>query len=190
MKAIITILAILLSLDNLRGQTMELPYRQIPDYAEKYTAGTVAARMVDGVGFRYYWATDGLRPEDLAYRPSPEARTALETLEHIYGLSINVVNATTVTVNTPQNLKLSYEELRKATLLNLEKVSKILRESSDEDLTRFTMLNRTSTLPFWNMINGPIADCLWHVGQVVSFRRSSGNPFNGKASVLIGKLRE
>jgi hypothetical protein len=114
----------------------------------------------------------------------------LETLEHIYGLSINVVNATTVTVNTPQNLKLSYEELRKATLLNLEKVSKILRESSDEDLTRFTMLNRTSTLPFWNMINGPIADCLWHVGQVVSFRRSSGNPFNGKASVLIGKLRE
>lgn len=40
------------------------------------------------------------------------------------------------------------------------------------------------------MLNGPIADALWHVGQVVSFRRSSGNPFNSKVSVFSGKVRE
>ena len=48
---------------------------------------------------------------------------------------------------------------------------------------------RKTEFPFWNLLNGPIADALWHVGQVVTFRRSSGNPFNAKASVLTGKLR-
>ena len=42
----------------------------------------------------------------------------------------------------------------------------------------------------WNQINGPIADALWHCGQVVSFRRASGNPYNSKASLFTGKLRE
>jgi hypothetical protein len=47
-----------------------------------------------------------------------------------------------------------------------------------------------SEFPFWNLINGPISDCLWHVGQVVSFRRASGNPLSDKISVLTGKARE
>jgi hypothetical protein len=40
--------------------------------------------------------------------------------------------------------------------------------------------------PFWNLINGPIADAIWHVGQVVSFRRSSGNPLPQGVNVLTG----
>jgi hypothetical protein len=42
--------------------------------------------------------------------------------------------------------------------------------------------------PFWNQLNGPIADCIWHTGQIVSFRRSSGNPFTEKANVFMGTL--
>ena len=42
--------------------------------------------MVDGLGFRYFWATEGLTEKDLAYRPSEGARTTMETLEHISGL--------------------------------------------------------------------------------------------------------
>jgi hypothetical protein len=190
MKTAFLFFLITLSPGISRCQTTELPYRQIPDYPEQYSASTVAARMVDGVGFRYYWATDNLRPEDLNYRPSPGARSTQETLEHLYGLSLTVVNATTQTTNTPQDLKLSYENLRKATLFNLKKASDILRNSSADDLSRFSMSSHTSSLPFWNMINGPIADCLWHIGQVVTFRRSSGNPFNSKANVLTGKLME
>ncbi|MCA0235259.1 MAG: hypothetical protein LCH81_02635 [Bacteroidetes bacterium] len=49
---------------------------------------------------------------------------------------------------------------------------------------------KRSEFPFWNMLNGPIADALWHIGQVVTFRRSSGNPFNSKASVFNGYVRE
>ena len=48
----------------------------------------------------------------------------------------------------------------------------------------------TSEFPFWNLINGPIADAIWHTGQVVTLRRASGNPFNSQVSVLQGKLRE
>ena len=47
-----------------------------------------------------------------------------------------------------------------------------------------------SEFPFWNQLNGPIADALWHVGQVVTFRRSSGNPMNPKVSVLQGNVRQ
>ena len=75
------------------NQTGNLPYYQLPDYPETYTASTVAARMVDGLGFRYYWATEGLRPEDLAFRPGIEARTSEETIDHILGLSEVIVNS-------------------------------------------------------------------------------------------------
>jgi hypothetical protein len=40
------------------------------------------------------------------------------------------------------------------------------------------------------MINGPIADALWHAGQVVTLRRVSGNPINPKVSVFNGRLRD
>lgn len=61
-----------------------------------------------------------------------------------------------------------------------------MRESTD--LSEFNIVfkrgERSSEFPFWNQINGPISDALWHCGQVVSFRRASGNPFNSKVSVL------
>ncbi|MBL4904447.1 MAG: hypothetical protein JKZ00_00090, partial [Flavobacteriaceae bacterium] len=55
-------------------------YYEIPPAPKEYTAGTVASRMVDGLGFRYYWATEGLTEKDLAFRPNSEARTTLETI--------------------------------------------------------------------------------------------------------------
>ena len=63
----------------------KLPYYELPEYSETYTAGTVAARMIDGLGFRYYWATEGLRDEDLDFKPSEDARTTKETIDHIVG---------------------------------------------------------------------------------------------------------
>jgi len=60
----------------------ELPYTTIPAYPENYTATGIAARTVDGLGFRYRWATEDLREEDLNYRPDSTARTSLETMDH------------------------------------------------------------------------------------------------------------
>lgn len=173
-----------------------LPYYQIPEYPAEYTAGTVAARLIDGLGFRYYWATEGLRDEDLVYKPNDSARTTLETIDHIYRLSKVILNATTKKINvfTAEQRKLSYAENRKETLENIKKASEILKRSSADDLKNFKIIfkgrNGTSEFPFWNNLNGPIADAIWHTGQIVLLRRSSGNPFNSKVSVLQGKLRE
>src|SRR4030095_3596210 len=43
-------------------------YYTIPDTPKSFTANNVAARMVDGLGFRYFWATEGLTDKDLAYK--------------------------------------------------------------------------------------------------------------------------
>jgi len=177
----------------------ELPYRQIPEYPSSYTGANVAARLVDGLGFRYYWATEGLRDEDLKFEPlnaGGEARTSLETINHIYDLTVILVNAINKVPNIQGSPKpaLTFTELRKKTLENLKYSSDKLKASSDKDLESYKIIFKNgdtiTEYPFWNEINGPVADAVWHVGQVVTFRRSSGNPFNSKVSVLQGKLRE
>ena len=176
------------------NESNDLPYYEIPEYPDKYTAGTVAARLVDGLGFRYYWATEGLRDEDLGFKPNEEARTILETIDHILGLSKVIVNATVKVVNEQDEGKeLTFPELRKQTLMNIKKAADILRTCSDKDFYDFKIIfagtQGNSEFPFWNNLNGPIADAIWHCGQIVSLRRSSGNPFNSKVSVFNGRLR-
>ena len=188
---------IIFSLTNLIAQDMktdELPYSQVPEYPDSYTAGSVAARMIDGLGFRYYWATEGLRAEDLEYKPSEKGRTCGETIDHLYGLSNVIVNATTKTANdrSAARLELNYEEKRKKTLENFKKASEILLKSTDLSVYKIVFKSEkgSTEYPFWNNINGPIADAIWHTGQVVLLRRASGNPFNSKVSFFNGKLRE
>ena len=171
----------------------QFPYYEIPEYPETYTAGTVAARMVDGLGFRYFWATEGLRNEDLGFKPSEDARTAEETIDHIYGLSRVIVNSTlkksNIKIDEPE---MTFAEKRKKTLENIKTAADILRLSNDLSELKivFERDGNVSEFPFWNQLNGPIEDAVWHCGQVVSFRRSSGNPYNSKASVFSGKVRE
>jgi hypothetical protein len=171
----------------------KLPYAEIPANAEKYTAGNVASRLIDGLGFRFYWATAGLRDEDLTYKPNKEMRSTIETIEHIYEMSVMIRNAATENINTSdQSPKLPFNEMRKKTLENFKVASDILKKSSDDDLTRYTFKfkqdEKLIEYPFWNYINGPISDCLWHTGQIVSFRRLSGNPFSDKVDLFMGTI--
>ncbi|TVZ60317.1 hypothetical protein NA63_2870 [Flavobacteriaceae bacterium MAR_2010_105] len=175
------------------AQDHQLPYYEIPEASEHYTAGTVAARTIDGLGFRYYWATEGLRDEDLNYRPNDEARATIETIDHIYGLSKIIVNSALQKPNIrgEEEPELAFADKRKQTLVNFKTAADILRQA--EDLKQYKIVfqsdNGTSEFPFWNNLNGPIGDALWHCGQVVLLRRSSGNPFNSKVSVFSGKVR-
>ncbi|WP_052143624.1 hypothetical protein [Wocania ichthyoenteri] len=184
MKKIILILLIVFTSTIMAQSEEELPYYEIPEHPETYTAGTVTARMVDGLGFRYYWATEGLRPEDLNYKPSESGRTSAETIDHIFGLSNFILNSISSEERKKDANELSFNEKRKQTLLNIKKVSNILRAS--DDISKYD----NDRFPFWNIINGPIADALWHCGQVVMLRRASGNPFNSKVSVFRGKLMD
>ena len=178
------------------NHTNELPYEEIPAAPESYIAGNILTRLIDGLGYRYYWATEGLTESDLLYAPSKEARTSRQTLEHLYGLSETIVNATTNTANIrPQDWStLTFEQLRRQTLLHLQEASKNCAGRSEEEIANFKVKfdskGRQSEFPYWNMINGPIADALYHVGQIVSFRRSSGNPIHPGVSVFTGKTRQ
>ncbi|AUS07094.1 hypothetical protein C1A40_17360 [Tamlana carrageenivorans] len=167
--------------DNMTPE--KLPFYEIPEAPETYTAGTVAARMIDGLGFRYFWATEGLTEKDLNHKCSESGRTSAETIEHIYGLSKFIRNAVLSHDKDLNQEVLSFEEQRKQTLLNLKLVSDMLR-NTDKPL----VLEDTE-VSFWNIINGPIADATWHCGQIVMLRRASGNPFNSKVSVFAGKLK-
>ena len=172
------------------AMAQELPFSTIPDYLDEYTEHTTVIRMIEGLGYRYYWATEGLRPEDLAYQPSADARSTRQTLEHIYSLSVMIINGTTSTPNTRQEVAdLSFEELRAGTLNNFQTAVDNL--FTDEPLTDRQMVWLTETgaytLSFWHLINGPISDAIYHTGQVVSFRRSSGNPMSPDVDVLRGQ---
>jgi uncharacterized damage-inducible protein DinB len=172
----------------------DLPYYQIPDYPDSYTAGTVVARMIDGLGFRYYWATEGLRPEDLAYKPSESSRTIDETLDHLYSLSRVVYNSAIKEINDrTEGVEevLSYEEKRKRTLLNFKKASEIFIDAKDLNEHPVIFKTKTGTYknPFWNQINGPIEDAVWHCGQIVVLRRAAGNPIDSKVSLFTGVRR-
>jgi hypothetical protein len=95
-------------------------------------------------------------------------------------------------VNEPLDTKgMSFDEKRALTLNMLKQAADIFR--STDDLSQFKIVfkgeNGNTEYPFWNQINGPITDALWHCGQVITHRRSSGNPYNSKASVFTGKVR-
>jgi len=191
---LIVITCCLFSVNVQNKMEEKLPYHEIPEHEVEYTAGTVVARMIDGLGFRFYWATEGLRVEDLAFKPSEAARTTDETVDHIYGLTKVIYNSAIKEPNgkTAKDEDLTFEEKRKRTLVMLEKAANIFRTATDlkEHTIVFQRGENTSEFPFWNQINGPIEDAVWHCGQVISFRRSSGNPYNSKASLFTGKLRD
>ena len=73
----------LIFLISFTTMAQELPFSSIQPPAELYSAGTSISRMIQGLGFRYYWATDGLRDEDLSYRPTSEAKNTMETIQPV-----------------------------------------------------------------------------------------------------------
>ncbi|MEQ8924910.1 MAG: hypothetical protein RLO81_03800, partial [Fulvivirga sp.] len=80
--------------------------------------------------------------------------------------------------------------MRKITLENLEVAVNQLKNADDLSDMNIIYQGKEKRIeyPFWHHLNGPIADCLWHVGQIVSFRRTSGNPLTSGVSFFQGKV--
>jgi len=193
MKKILFILATVMALPVLSQQaaTDSLPYAAIPEYPGEYSAQNVTARLTDGLGFRYYWATAGIREEDLTYRPGTSGRSYRETMEHIYNLSLVILNVARQEDNDPAtmpDIPANADDLRQVTLKNIETSSKLLAASNNlaDHPIRFVSASGEAEFPFWNLINGPIADAIWHCGQLVVLRRASGNPVDPEVSFLQG----
>lgn len=172
------------------------PLNEIPAAPENAVAGNVIARMVQGLGYRYYWASKDLRIEDLSYRPSKEGASTFETLEHIYGLAEVIRNTATSspTIRPLKSPPKDYIVLREKTLEYLEQANALYLNKTAAEVDQmqviFQRANKLYDYPVWNLLNGPLADAIYHTGQLVSFRRTSGNPLQQGVNVFIGKTKE
>lgn len=185
-----------LSTITLQAQDMQLPYKEIPSSPEDYSPGNLVSRMIDGLGYRFYWATEGLTEKDLAYKPSEKGRSLLQTVEHIHTMSNNIALAPdakpfVIGTETPTY---SFEELRKRILENLLAASEKVRGATAEEIETYKVIfqrgDQKSEFPYWNMLNGQLSDCLYHTGQIVLMRRASGNPQNANVNPFLGKTKE
>ena len=182
----------LIFLISFTSMAQELPFSSIQPSAESYSAGTSISRMIQGLGFRYYWATDGLREQDLSYRSTSEAKNTMETIQHIYGLSKTILNTAKNTPSLRPSLKppLTLEELRGKTLNHLKEAATLFENINEAQLDYLNIIfergGKQTKFPVWNLINGPISDAIYHTGQVVSFRRTSGNPISKGVNVFLG----
>ncbi len=154
-------------------------YHQIPDYPDHVSATSVIVRILDGLGFRFYWATDGLRPEDYTFRPAADVMSIGELTTHVWDLAAWI---------SAQCLGKVYEKPKDGEAARDEALRVIhdLRETfmkmSDDELAKLTIRG----VPFWHMLNGPLSDALTHTGQINSFRRINSNPCAG-ANVFSGR---
>ncbi len=168
----------------------------IPDYPSEASSINVLLRMIEGLGYRYHWASADLNDVDLSYRPSDDGKSTLETLDHIHDLSLTIIRALKSEPNIRPVEKpiMGYTEMRSSTLKNLMDSSLWIRSHSSSTIEDVSVIfqrgERISSFPFWNLINGQLSDALYHVGQIVAFRRASGNPINSKVNVFLGKNRE
>ena len=188
---------ILLGLYHLTIMSQNSEYfKDISEYPTEINNGNIISRMINGLGYRYYWATEKLKENDLRYRPSKDAYSTKETMVHIFTLSKTVYNTTLSKINErpDKDIPGDYESIRNGTLEFLEKASKNFSNLNSEELNQMKIkFNRGGTIksfPIWNLLNGPIADAIYHTGQIVSFRRTTGNPIDSSVNVFMGSSRQ
>lgn len=156
---------------------MSIPFNTIPDIPNSITSTHVIARMVDGLGFRYHWATDGLTNVEFDFKPCESSKNIGELMEHIFQLACMTCQAFGVEYSKTRSSE-SFDTIRTETLELYRSLSFKLKTMNEEDLEhcQFSFKGSDVDYPFWFMIHGPIADALTHVGQITSWRRISGNP--------------
>ena len=54
----------------MKGQNNNLPFFEISSEKNQYTSANIIYRLIEGVGYRYYWASKDLKKKDLDYKPS------------------------------------------------------------------------------------------------------------------------
>lgn len=154
-------------------------YHRIPNYPNNLSSTSVLTRLLDGLGFRFYWATEGLRPNDYAFRPAEDTMSIGELVIHIWEL-MNWVSSSALKkpYRKPENGAAAREEA----LIIIHDLREKMLAMSDDDLKKLLILRK----PFWHLINGPFSDALTHTGQINSFRRLAGNPV-ARANVFKGE---
>lgn len=164
-------------------------FKTIPSSPENVSGVSILKRLIDGLGFRYYWATESLTDSSLSFRPCESSMDMMGLMNHIHQLAFTVTKSMSGQINERAAYMDDSEKLRKITLDLFQSLSENLKEMSDEEISEITIRRQGKDVEFsfWYLINGPIADALTHVGQITSWRRINNdpvpkhNPFLGQA---------
>ena len=165
-------------------RNQELPFEDISKTPIELTATNTLLRLVEGLAFRYRWATENLSEENIKFRPHPTSMSIEELNSHIFDLVDSTFRVFGGEKQNKESLN-SFPQIRMKSLLVLENLSEKLKKMSDEDLSEIEKIT-SRKLPFWYWINGPLADALTHVGQITSWRRIADNPQLKGVNVFIG----
>ncbi len=154
-------------------------FSSIEEVPEEISTVNVICRMLDGLGFRFYWVTEGMTKEQYYFKPDYEYHGISELVSHIWDL-VNWMHTGLFDeeVERPESII----DQRNHILEIIEKLRDRFQNMSPEDLDNVSL----NGLPFWNLINGPIADALSHVGEISVLRSLAGYP-NKKAQFFSGK---
>jgi len=163
----------------------ELPYTTLPAPPDEVRTGTVLARLVDAIGFRYRWATEGLDEEMLGFRPVDGSYDLRGLLLHVVDL-VTWVRGGLGPPPEPAARPRTLARMRRVTLETLVELREALLAADDASLAAFEIVHPTrGAFPLWHAINGPLADALTHIGQISSWRRIAGRP-TPAAHVFLG----
>lgn len=162
-------------------------YRQLPPAPQETNANTILIRLIDSFGFRYYWSTEGLRVIDMQFTPSEDSMNMLDLLNHINQLAYVSSQTFKNQSFVKQDVILELNTLRESTLKHISDCRKTLEIITNTELSeaKFKPANSKVEYPFWNIINGPVADALTHIGQITTWRRTNGNPIQ-KHNLFLG----
>jgi hypothetical protein len=145
-------------------------FQAIEAYPERQDAVGVVLRLIDGLGYRFYWATAELTPSDYAFSPGAGCQTIGALVGHVWGLT-NWIHTVVVGEGAAWRPPEAAEQRLHALALLAATRDRI---ASLDEAALFAL--RIDDHPFWHMVNGPLSDALTHVGQIASFRRLHGNP--------------
>lgn len=157
----------------------ELPFHHIDSYPVQVTGTSVLVRLLDALGFRFRWATQGLTDQDYGFSPGQGVMSIEELVGHIWGLTNWVSMAV---LDQGEKRPEAPQEQRVHALQMLHRLREQFMALDDHALAEITIDGH----PFWHILNGPLADALTHVGQINVLRRLAGNP-TPKAGLFTGE---
>jgi hypothetical protein len=163
-------------------------FRSLPPGPAAVSGSAVLVRLVEGIGFRFTWATEGLREQDLAFRPTPETMCIAEQTGHVLELVAWVAAATgAITAGSQEPASAPpFPEARQRIMEVLALLRARLAGMTDGEIGAIQIGSRAGPVPWPHIVNGPLADALTHIGQIAVLRRSCGNPVP-KANVFLGR---
>lgn len=155
----------------------ELPYANIPAPPAEMNGAAFLTRLIDGLGFRFRWATEGMSDADAAFQPAPESMSTVRLCKHLCLLANMIDGAIGGEFEADLHKSEDFQELRGRFLHKLVRIRARAAAMTDAELSAAKVRHPAKgDFPVWNLISGPLADALTHVGQINGWRRMAGNP--------------